>query len=221
MDGARLRVSLLFVTLIACFQFVSSLRLFNTVRFAHQPGTNPAIVKSVDGVLGVAPGIQGGASARLGFGHTLSALSGRPRWHFIDIAGVGTRLQMSSGNDEGEEEEAGFETNMEVDEEGVVYRKSKKTGIPFTRAKADNRDNLPFKTYIMLDGKARNAELIATLRLGALTACGDLLDLGDKGMFEVVRVSFVYKWNVTGFVVTGKRLYCKPAKSSWAKSSLQ
>lgn len=131
-------------------------------------------------------------------------------------ARVGMRLMMSSCDDDDDAE--GYETQLEVDEEGVVYKKSKKVGIPFSRAKTDNRENIPYKTYIMMDGKPRNAELIATLRLGALTACGDILDLGDKGIYEVVRVSFVYKWNVTGFVVTGKRLYCKPARRQWAQS---
>ena len=136
-----------------------------------------------------------------------------------------TKLSMMSddniGRDdlEGSDDKDDVETSLEVNEEGVVYRKSSKTGIPFSRAKADDRENMPYKTYILLDGKARNAEHIATLRLGALTACGDLLDLGEKGLYEVVRVSFVYKWEgPSGFAVTGKRLYCKPARRRWAQS---
>ena len=115
-----------------------------------------------------------------------------------------------------EDGEGNDKSLIEVDEDGIVYRKGGKQGLPIQ--KRDNRDSMPYKTYIMMDGKARNAELIATLRLDALTACGDLIDLGDKGIFEVIRVSFVYKWAVGGFVVTGKRLYCKDAKKKWAQS---
>ena len=75
---------------------------------------------------------------------------------------------------------------------------------------------MPYKTFIMMDDKARSAKLIATLQLDALTACGDLIDLGDRGVFEVVRVSYVYVWRGSSFVVTGKRLYCKKAKKQWA-----
>jgi|TARA_A100001015_G_scaffold320423_1_gene446723 hypothetical protein len=123
-------------------------------------------------------------------------------------------------DDEGECEEDAL---IEVDEDGIVYRKGKKSsGLPIQ--KRDNRDNMPYKTYIMMDDKARRAKLIATLRLDALTACGDLIDLGDRGVFEVVRVSFVYVWRGSSFVVTGKRLYCKMAKKQWAnrvQNSLQ
>ena len=126
---------------------------------------------------------------------------------------------LSDGDDHNLEEE---ETIIGVDEEGVVYRKGKRSSVPIM--KRDNRDNLPYKTYIMMDDKARRAELIATLRLDAMTSCGDLIDLGDKGQFEVVRVSFVYVWRGSSFVVTGKRLYCKVAKKSWTnrvQNSLQ
>ena len=127
---------------------------------------------------------------------------------------------LSDDDDHNLEEE---ETIIAVDEEGVVYRrKGKKSSVPIQ--KRDNRDNLPYKTYIMMDDKARRAELIATLRLDAMTSCGDLIDLGDKGVFEVVRVSFVYVWRGSSFVVTGKRLYCKVAKKSWTnrvQNSLQ
>jgi hypothetical protein len=118
----------------------------------------------------------------------------------------------------------GLTTNIELNEEGVVYRKqSRAAGIPFKARKLDDRDTLPYKTFIMLDGKARHADKlhVATLFLDSLTACGDILDLGDKGVFEVVRVSFVYKWEVHGFAVTGKRLYVKKAPRRWIQKALQ
>jgi hypothetical protein len=121
-------------------------------------------------------------------------------------------------------DDAGLTTNIELNEEGVVYRKqSRAAGIPFKARKLDGRDTLPYKTFIMLDGKARHADKlhVATLFLDSLTACGDILDLGDKGVFEVVRVSFVYKWEVHGFAVTGKRLYVKKAPRRWIQMALQ
>ena len=137
-------------------------------------------------------------------------------------AHLGSTLSMNSGKDD-EEESNDNKAVIEVDEEGVVYRKGKKaSGIPIE--KRDNRDNMPYKTFIMMDDKARSAKLIATLQLDALTACGDLIDLGDRGVFEVVRVSYVYVWRGSSFVVTGKRLYCKKAKKQWAtrvRNSLQ
>ena len=142
------------------------------------------------------------------------------------VACIAQKFQSMRGDDNlgsSKDDDNEFETKLEVDEEGIVYKKSRKIGIPFSRAKSDDRDNLPYKTYVLLDGNARNAEHIATLRLGALTACGDILDLGERGLFKVIRVSFLYKWNVTGFQITGKRLYCQRAIRQWAlpKDSFQ
>ena len=84
-------------------------------------------------------------------------------------AHLGSTLSMNSGKDD-EEESNDNKAVIEVDEEGVVYRKGKKaSGIPIE--KRDNRDNMPYKTFIMMDDKARSAKLIATLQLDALTAC--------------------------------------------------
>ena len=93
--------------------------------------------------------------------------------------------------------------------EGFTFKK--RGGEKFK--KSDNRDSLPFVVTYDEGGKGSKVE-IGTYRLDASTACGDLLDLGGR-LFEVRKVSFLYKYEAGGFRVFKKKLDVSAAKASW------
>jgi len=93
--------------------------------------------------------------------------------------------------------------------EGFTFKK--RGGDKFK--KSDNRDSLPFVVTYDEGGKGSKVE-IGTYRLDASTACGDLLDLGGR-LFEVRKVSFLYKYESGGFRVFKKKLDVSAAKASW------
>ena len=97
-------------------------------------------------------------------------------------------------------------------EKGFLYKKKKDSGFK----KSDNRDSLPF-TVTFDDGKSGTRTEIGTYLLDSTTNCGDLLDLGGR-LFEVKKVSFLYKYESGGFRVFKKKLDVAAAKASWGSA---
>ena len=97
-------------------------------------------------------------------------------------------------------------------QEGFTYKRKKGGDASTAFKKADNRDSLPF-VVTFDEGKGKLME-IGTFLLDASTACGDLLDLGGR-LFEVQKVSFLYKYESGGFRVFKKKLDVSTAKASW------
>lgn len=92
--------------------------------------------------------------------------------------------------------------------DGIVIRKTR-SGI---LKKRDSRDQLPFKIYISAEDLLGDKDkVLGNYRLDAQTSCGDILDLGELGVFEVRKTIFLYRYNTTNqLVVVGKKLEVKP-----------
>ena len=97
-------------------------------------------------------------------------------------------------------------------EKGFLYKKKKDSGFK----KSDNRDSLPF-IVTFDDGKSGTRTEIGTYLLDSTTNCGDFLDLGGR-LFEVKKVSFLYKYESGGFRVFKKKLDVAAAKASWGSA---
>lgn len=85
-------------------------------------------------------------------------------------------------------------------ETGLIIRKNKVR-------KGDRRDMLPFEIYMSTDEN----NCMGSYLLDASTACGDLVDLGQKGIFVVKRVIFVYKFTQGALRVCKKKLHLTSA----------
>jgi len=92
--------------------------------------------------------------------------------------------------------------------DGIVIRKTR-SGV---YKKKDSRDSLPFKIYISSDDLLGDKDkVIGNYRLDAQTSCGDILDLGEQGVFEVRKTIFLYRYNTMNQLhVIGKKLEVKP-----------
>lgn len=88
-----------------------------------------------------------------------------------------------------------------------------------TRAAVDNRDSLP---YVVMKAGAREneEEELGTYLLDPSTGCGDILELGDKGVFQVKNVKFLYKFNGKDFIVVKKKAMAKQLKNPWKRSAV-
>ena len=51
---------------------------------------------------------------------------------------------------------------------------------------------------------------LGTIKLDSQTACGDTLDLGERGVYIVRRVAFIYRFFGGKYTVTSKRLDVEP-----------
>ena len=81
------------------------------------------------------------------------------------------------------------------DNSATVYTKKK---IKFN----DKRDLLPFDVFM-----EKNPDIkIGSFLLDSSTACGDMLDLGPQGIFNIMKVSFLYKYEMGHFKVFKKKL---------------
>lgn len=91
-----------------------------------------------------------------------------------------------------------FESDRDKDsiETGLTIRRNK-------IKKGDRRDMLPFEIYILND----ETTSLGSYLLDSTTACGDLVDLGTKGVFVVKRVIFVYKYTQGALRVFKKKLH--------------
>jgi hypothetical protein len=115
-------------------------------------------------------------------------------------------LPLFSSTPEGEAEGDGEYLMYSPD--GIVIRKTR-SGI---LKKRDSRDQLPFKIYISAEDLLGDKDkVLGNYRLDAQTSCGDILDLGDLGVFEVRKTIFLYRYNTMNqLTVVGKKLEVKP-----------
>ena len=131
-----------------------------------------------------------------------------PARRAVAVAGK-TRLAMSSmlpmpqeGDDEDE---------FSLSGDGVVIRKTR-SGM---YKKRDNRDQLPFRIYVPKDQTLGEEDyVLGSFRLDATTSVGDVLDLGPKGTYSVVRVRFLYRYMQNRLLVTSKKLEVVPLSTS-------
>ena len=85
---------------------------------------------------------------------------------------------------------------------------------PAKKNVSDNRDFMPFIAY---DIDQDNYE-IGTFLLDSSTACGDILDLGSKGIFKVKKVIFLYKFDGRNYRVIKKKLEVISTTTHWKGS---
>jgi hypothetical protein len=93
------------------------------------------------------------------------------------------------------------------------------TGVTFkgklsNQKKGDNRDFLPFLIW-----EEKRELLIGTFLLEPTTGCGDYLDLGEKGVYKVIRVAFLYKYDHGRYNVFQKRLDVAAVNAPWKDST--
>lgn len=90
------------------------------------------------------------------------------------------------------------------------------------RNKADNRESLPFSVVeIVKKGKDNELNDIGTYLLDSTTSCGDILELGDKGVFKVKRVRFLYNYVNGKFRVFKKKIDVTSMKSMYAPNGYE
>lgn len=77
----------------------------------------------------------------------------------------------------------------------------------------DNRESLPYSIFMLKDELSKRN--LGSYQLDMTTSCGDLVDLGDKGVYKVKRVAFLYKYTKQGFAVFKKKLDVVKANVSW------
>jgi hypothetical protein len=79
--------------------------------------------------------------------------------------------------------------------------------------KSDNRDTIPFEIYKENDMKSK----MGCYLLDSSTACGDLVDLGIKGIYSVKKVTYVYRYQHGSLRVCKKKLVLtnSPERSSF------
>mmetsp|Transcript_6994 Transcript_6994/g.11676 ORF Transcript_6994/g.11676 Transcript_6994/m.11676 type:complete len:162 (+) Transcript_6994:54-539(+) len=70
------------------------------------------------------------------------------------------------------------------------------------RRKGDGRETLPF---VVVEVGSQQGE-VGTFTLDSSTSCGDILELGDKGVYKVKRVRFLYKYDGRKYKVFKKKL---------------
>jgi len=134
-----------------------------------------------------------------------------PAHRAVAVAGR-TRLAMSSMLPVPQEgDEYGTEDEVSLSGDGVVIRKTR-SGM---YKKRDNRDQLPFRIYVPKDQTLGEEDyVLGSFRLDATTAVGDVLDLGPKGTYSVVRVRFLYRYMQNRLLVTSKKLEVVPLSTS-------
>lgn len=126
--------------------------------------------------------------------------------HSISV--LKSELQDNTGTNNLEEDQQEY---LEYTPQGIVIRKSK-SGY---WKKRDNRDQLPFKVFINAEDLLGDHDrVVGNYRLDASTACGDVLDLGSEGTFEVRKVIFLYRYVQNSLRVVGKKLEVTPISSS-------
>jgi hypothetical protein len=103
----------------------------------------------------------------------------------------------------------GHDDDSEFSYETGFVKKNKKDSGGWKRV--DNRDALPFVITSFDNGKS---SILGTFLLDATTACGDLLDLGGN-IYEVKKVTFLYKYSSGGFRVFKKKLDVLLTKAAW------
>lgn len=103
-----------------------------------------------------------------------------------------------------------FEPAEYVYETANVYNKKGKI--------LDNRDSLPYVVYS--DPEMKTVGL-GTYMLDASTNCGDLLDLGTKGVWKVNKVSFLYEYRLGRLIVVKKKLHVKKSSLSYNGDNTQ
>ena len=74
----------------------------------------------------------------------------------------------------------------------------------------DNRESLPF---VVIEIGGTKQKEIGTYLLDSTTSCGDVLELGEKGIFKVKRVRYLYKYEAGKFRVFKKKLDTTSIKS--------
>jgi hypothetical protein len=89
---------------------------------------------------------------------------------------------------------------------GFTVKKNAKNNGP---KKVDNRDELPFEILEESDQHI----CLGTFALDKGTSCGDLIDLGSRGIWRVKKVRFLYKFRQGKFRVFKKKLDVQPAKT--------
>lgn len=83
-------------------------------------------------------------------------------------------------------------------------------GYNMDSSSIDNREKLPF----VITHMAEKSEIdLGTYLLDPNTACGDTIELGEKGIFKVKKVRFFYKYNGRNYVVFKKKIEAKRVKS--------
>lgn len=82
------------------------------------------------------------------------------------------------------------------------------------RVEIDRRDLLPF-TILCKSGE--NSRPLGTYILDSSTACGDVLELGGKGVFRVQKVYFLYKFDCNRYRVFKKKLEVTMVKNARAE----
>lgn len=88
--------------------------------------------------------------------------------------------------------------------------------------KADNRESLPFSVVeIVKKGKDNGTKEIGTYLLDSTTSCGDILELGDKGVFKVKRVRFLYNYVNGKFRVFKKKIDVTSTRPMYAPSGYE
>lgn len=89
---------------------------------------------------------------------------------------------------------------------GLVIRKNGRTG-------GDNRDKIHFSVCIPPEYLIGDSALtVGSCFPDPYLACGDKLDLGDRGVYIVRRISFLYRHSGGRLVVTSKKLFVEPIK---------
>lgn len=77
----------------------------------------------------------------------------------------------------------------------------------------DDRNSLPYSVFFIRDENLKSP--VGTYMLDATVTSGDILDLGDKGVYTVKRVSFLYKYTRGGFRVFKKKIDVTSASVGW------
>lgn len=96
----------------------------------------------------------------------------------------------------------------------IVNSNAEKIGLTYSKKKLkrinDKRDLLPFDIYLEKDSDVK----IGSFMLDSSTACGDIVDLGIKGIYNVKKVTFLYRYESSGFRVFRKKLHLSNMKGS-------
>ena len=98
-------------------------------------------------------------------------------------------------------------------DESITYN-AEEIGLTYSKKKlkknSDKRDLLPFDIYLEINSDIK----IGSFMLDSSTACGDIVDLGSKGIYNVKKVTFLYRYESDGLRVFKKKLHLNSMKGS-------
>lgn len=98
-------------------------------------------------------------------------------------------------------------------DESIIYN-AEEIGLTYSKKKLkknnDRRDLLPFDIYLEMNSDIK----IGSFMLDSSTACGDIVDLGSKGIYNVKKVTFLYRYESGGLKVFRKKLHLNNMKGS-------